>query len=99
VFAVLVWALAVAGSFEWNASLSAAARLLTYGTVCAAVLKLRKENPQADAFRLPVGKAIAVLGILVSFFPATAMGLGELAVIILTTAIACVHWLVVRKVN
>jgi amino acid transporter len=99
VFAVLVWALAVAGSFEWNASLSAAARLLTYGTVCAAVLKLRKENPQADAFRLPVGKAIAVLGILVSFFPATAMGLGELAVIVLTTAIACVHWLVLRKVN
>jgi hypothetical protein len=40
-----------------------------------------------------------VLGILVSFFPATAMGLGELAVIVLTTAIACVHWLVLRKVN
>ena len=36
VFAALVWALAVAGSFQWNVTLSAVARLFTYGATCAA---------------------------------------------------------------
>ncbi|MBM4159533.1 MAG: amino acid permease [Ignavibacteria bacterium] len=98
-FALLVWALAVIGSFEWNASISAAARLLTYGTVCAAVLKLRKDKPDADAFRLPVGRSIAVLGIFVSLFPVSTMGMTELIVILLTTAIALSHWFVVRKIR
>ncbi|MEK6754869.1 MAG: amino acid permease [Bacteroidota bacterium] len=99
VFALLVWGLAVAGSFQWNASISAAARLLTYGAVCAAVLKLRREKPDADAFRLPMGSGVAVLGILVSLFPVSAMGITELIVIVLTTAIAFSHWLFVRKAN
>lgn len=98
-FALFVWALAVIGSFEWNASISAAARLLTYGTVCAAVLKLRKEKPDADAFRLPLGRIVAILGIFVSLFPVSAMGMTELIVILLTTAIALSHWLVVRKIH
>jgi len=97
VFALLVWALALAGSFQWNAAISAAARLLTYGAVCAAVLKLRKDKPDADAFRLPLGKGIAVLGIFVSLFPVSAMGITEFVVIALTTVIAFSHWLVVRK--
>jgi amino acid transporter len=31
IFAVILWSVAVAGSFKWNASLSAVARLFTYG--------------------------------------------------------------------
>lgn len=44
-FTVLLWALAVSGTFTWNASISAVARLLVYGATSLAVLKLRRGGP------------------------------------------------------
>ena len=47
-------ALALYGSFEWNATLSAIVRLVTYGLTCAALLVLRARRPdEAPGFRLP----------------------------------------------
>ncbi len=62
-YAGLVCALAVYGSFLWNAILSAAARLVTYGLVCAAVVVLRRRDPGADRFRLPGGVFLPGLGL------------------------------------
>ncbi|MGH8132072.1 MAG: APC family permease, partial [Steroidobacteraceae bacterium] len=64
-FALLVWAFALLGSFTWNVTLSAVARLFYYGAVCAAVPVLRRKQPQAAAWRLPGGPILPVLGLAV----------------------------------
>ena len=61
-FALLSWLLALLGSFTWNATLSAVARLLYYGLVCAALPLFRRKQPEAAMFRLPGGTLFAILG-------------------------------------
>ncbi len=96
-FALLVWALAVVGTFRWNVVLSAVARLLTYASTCAALLVLRKKRPNEDAFVLPGGKWAGVLGIAFSLLLATRMGWSELVILGLTFAVASANWLWARR--
>jgi len=64
-YAVLAFGFAAWGSFEWNATLSAIVRLLTYGLTCAALLVLRARRPdEAPGFRLPAAGLIAPLALL-----------------------------------
>jgi basic amino acid/polyamine antiporter, APA family len=66
-YAVLALALALFGSFTWNATLSAIVRLLTYGLTCVALLvfrhreRLRQGTPPAG-FVLPAAGLVAPLG-------------------------------------
>jgi amino acid transporter len=62
-FAVLVIAFSVAGSFRWNAVLSVLARIFVYGAIAAALPALRRKQPHADAFRLPAGNLFAALSL------------------------------------
>ncbi len=89
--------LAVGGSFRWNVTLSAVARLFTYAAVCAALPVLRKKQPGALGFRLPTGRVFAWLGIAFSAILLTRMGRGELAIVAVTVAIAFVNWLWARR--
>jgi amino acid transporter len=60
VFAVLTTAIAVHGTFEATATLSAIVRLVTYGLTCAALPALRRRRPDdAPGFRVP-GAVIVV---------------------------------------
>jgi amino acid transporter len=77
--------------------LSSVARLFVYGSVAAALPVLRKKQPQADAFRLPFGIAIAGLGLVFAGLLLIRMHLGEFAVISITAALAFVNWLWARK--
>jgi amino acid transporter len=97
VFAVLMWALAVAGTFQWNVILSVVARLFAYGLVCAALPVLRWKRPAAGAFRLRAGRALAVLGVAFSAALLTRMHRGELLAVALTVAVAFVNWLWARR--
>jgi len=66
-FAVLLYAFSLAGSFQWNLVISAITRLLYYGSVCAALPVLRrKANAPPARFHLPMGNLIAVLAVGVS---------------------------------
>jgi amino acid transporter len=94
---VLVLALAVAASFRWNAALSAVARLFTYGAVCGSLLVLRRRHPQADAFRLAGGRLFALLGIAFCCVVVSRMGKGEMVILLVTTTLASVNWLSVRR--
>jgi amino acid transporter len=58
-FACTVWVLALSGSFVWNASLSAVARLLVYGSTSLAVLRLRRRRQ--STFRAPGWVHVAAL--------------------------------------
>lgn len=95
-FSGLVWALAIAGSFQWNATLSAVARLLTYAVVCGTMIKLRATKPETDAFRLPGGLLLAIAGILFSLSLFIGIGYGELVALIATIVVATANWVVRR---
>jgi APA family basic amino acid/polyamine antiporter len=68
IFATCLWLFSLIGSFQWNVSISAMARLIYYASVCAAlpVLRRKKEVPEAR-FRLPLGNVFALLAVAVSF--------------------------------
>ncbi|PYV06696.1 MAG: APC family permease [Acidobacteria bacterium] len=97
IYSLLVWALAASGSFHWNVTLSAAARLFTYAATCAALVRLRRQKPAEAVFRLPAGDLLALLGIAFSFTLVSRMGRGDLAIIAVTIVIALVNWLWARS--
>jgi APA family basic amino acid/polyamine antiporter len=96
-FGVLVWGLAVAGSFKWNVTLSAVARLFTYGATCAALLVFRKKPPEEEALHLPVGPLFASLGILFCLALITRMGMGEFWIMLATAVVAFLNWAWVKS--
>jgi basic amino acid/polyamine antiporter, APA family len=96
-FAVLCWVLALAGSFTWNVTLSAVARLFYYGAVCAAVPVLRRKQPDAAWLRLPAGPLFAVVGVLICIVLLTGVDFSKTIILFVTIIIAFLNWLAVRR--
>ena len=97
IHAVLVAALAIHGSFIWNAILSAAARLVTYAVVCAAVVVLRRRHPDADRFRLPGGWLFPLLGISFCVVIATQMEPAHAWIGLVIALAATLNWAGARR--
>jgi basic amino acid/polyamine antiporter, APA family len=97
VFALLVWLLALAGSFTWNVTLSAGSRLFYYGVVCAALPVLRRKPARPALFRLPGGTAIAVLGVVICAGLLTRIDYSKSLIVLAAVAVAALNWLLVRK--
>ena len=96
-YAVLVFALAALGNFQWNAVLSAASRLAIYGAMAVAMLALRRRGKEKAQFLLPVPYLFAGLALLFSVVLITQMGRGEFCVVGTTCAIALLNWVFVRR--
>jgi basic amino acid/polyamine antiporter, APA family len=96
-FAVLCWVLALAGSFTWNVTLSAVARLVYYGAVCAAVPALRRKQPEAAWLRLPAGWVFAGAGVLICAALLSGVDFSGSVILLVTILIAGLNWLAVRK--
>jgi basic amino acid/polyamine antiporter, APA family len=96
VFALVCWALALFGSFTWNVTLSAVARLFYYGAVCAAVPVLRRKQPDAAWFRLPAGTIFAMVGILICLALLTGVDFSKTLILLATIVIALINWALVR---
>jgi hypothetical protein len=98
-----VWALAAAGSFIQNLTLSAVSRLLTYGAVSVALVVLRRKEREPGGavepawFRVPAAHAIAALGLIFSVVLAMRMRQRELAVLAGTLLAGLLHWLWMRS--
>jgi amino acid transporter len=59
-YAAIALALALYGSFTWNATLSAIVRLLTYGLTCVALLMFRRRPGLPEpGFRVPAAPLVA----------------------------------------
>jgi len=97
VFAGLTWLLALLGSFSWNVTLSAVARLFYYGVVCAALPALRRKQPGAAWFRLPGGPIWATLGVLICLVLITQVDLSGFLILVATILAALTNWLIVRR--
>jgi len=91
-FAVLLVIFSVAGSYQWNAILSAVSRLFVYASIAASLAVLRRKQPHADAFRLPGGMFFVVLALLFTAVLVTKIRRGGLMVLILTFALALLNW-------
>ncbi|HST13157.1 MAG TPA: amino acid permease [Terriglobales bacterium] len=96
VFSVLLWALALIGTFRWNATLSALSRLFAYGITCAALPILRKKFPGQESFHLSSGVGFTALGILFCLVLLSRMGRAELIALAITAALSLLNWLAVR---
>jgi APA family basic amino acid/polyamine antiporter len=96
-FAAIMFFLALLGTFQGNAVLSVVARLFTYGVVCAAVMTLRRKQPQANAFRLPAAPLISGLGLLFVLTMVTQMGLKEVIAIAGAMVVALLNWIWARR--
>ena len=96
-FACLCWVLALAGSFTWNVTLSAVARLVYYGAVCAAVPALRRKQPEAAWLRLPAGPVFAGAGVLICVVLLTGVDFSKSVILLVTIVLAFLNWLAVRK--
>jgi amino acid transporter len=97
VYTGMLLAFALAGSFQWNITLSAIARLFTYSSVAIAMLVLRKRDPGAVAFRLPGGTVFAVLAIGFCLVLLARTPLNSLPVVVGTSVCAFANWAMVRK--
>jgi amino acid transporter len=97
VFAVLTWLLAVFGSFAWNVTLSAVARLFYYGVACAALLRLRRARPGQALFRLPAGPFFATAGMAICLVLFAAVERTNLSIVGLTVILALANWWWVRR--
>jgi amino acid transporter len=95
-FAALVWVLSLAGTFRWNASLSAAAHLFVYAVSCAALPVLRRKCSLQAGFQLPGGVALPILGLVFAISLASFMGMAELIALAITSVVAFLNWLAVR---
>jgi amino acid transporter len=97
-YAVVIWILAIIGSFAWNVTLSVIARLFYYAVICAALIALRhNEHAEAATFRLPAGPAFAVLGIGVCIVLGTQVDLSQSKILAATVVAAMANWFWVRQ--
>jgi amino acid transporter len=97
VFGLLVWALAMLGTFNWNAKLASISRLIIYALTCGALPTLRWKNPGLAKFRLPFGPLFAVIGIGFCVVVLSRVGRVEVLVLGVTLMIALLNWIAVRK--
>ncbi len=94
--ALAAWAFALFGSFAWNVTLSAVARLVYYGAVCAAVPVLRRRQPEAAAFRIPGGWLLPTLGVMICLVLLTRVDFSKSLILLATIGAATLNWLLAR---
>jgi basic amino acid/polyamine antiporter, APA family len=94
--AIAVWAFALLGSFAWNVTLSAVARLFYYGAVCASVPVLRRRQPHAALFRLPGGPVLPAIGVAICLALLTRVDFSKSLILLAVFATGAINWLLVR---
>jgi basic amino acid/polyamine antiporter, APA family len=97
VFALLVWLLALFGTFAGNATLSAGSRLFYYGVVCAALPALRRKSSSPALLHVPGGTIFAVLGVLLCAALLTQIEYNKTIILLVAVGVAVGNWLAVRK--
>ena len=97
VFALLLWGFSQFASFSWNVTLSAVARVLFYGGICAAVPVLRRRQPGAAVYRLPGGLLLPLVGTAICALLLTRADFSKSLILLATLTAAAVNWFLVRN--
>ena len=96
-FGAFVWLLALTGTFRWILALTAASLMIVYGSTCATLVPLRRQRPNARAFRLPFGRGFAMTGVVFSLALVTRVEHRQALLMSITAMIATVNWWWTRK--
>ncbi|MEJ7605306.1 MAG: APC family permease [Bryobacteraceae bacterium] len=99
VCAVLMWALAMTGTFLWVLALTAGSTMVVYSGICASLLRLRRTHANVEAMRVPGGPVLAILGVVICLVLLTQLQFREVALMTLTALVAWVNWLWARRRN
>jgi APA family basic amino acid/polyamine antiporter len=97
VFALVVWLLALFGSFAGNATLSAGSRLFYYGVVCAALPALRRKPQRPALLQVPGGTIFSVVGVLLCAALLTRIEYSKSIILVVAVGVAVANWLFVRR--
>jgi basic amino acid/polyamine antiporter, APA family len=95
VYATVVLALSVLGTFKWNVMLSSVGRLFSYLIVFAALFVLRRRDGNAP-FHVRGGEIFAVLGTVFALVLISQMGRIHVWIMLITAALALLTWLWAR---
>ncbi len=93
---VLVFALALYGSFIWNAVLSVASRIVTYTMVCAAFVVLRRRPAPEGSYHLPAGHLFAAVAFAFCVLLISRMNRDHGLIVGVVGVVAAANWLAVR---
>jgi amino acid transporter len=91
-YTAALWILAASGTFLWFAELAAASMIVVYASTCAALIRLRRQRPQAEALRLPFGSAVAVGGSFISLALLSRLQPRQALFMFVTALIAIANW-------
>lgn len=92
-YALATGALALHGSFEWNATLSPVVRLATYAATCAALVVLRRRTAEPAGFTVPAGPWVAAGGGLFCLWLLSTRSLAQGGVVLGLAAAGALLWL------
>jgi basic amino acid/polyamine antiporter, APA family len=92
-YALMAWVLAVSGGFLWAAAVSAGSTMVYYAVASMSLIRLRELRPNSDAFRIPIGSVLSVLGTAISIALLAGLKRSELLLMCVTVLIATVNWL------
>jgi len=91
-YALVVFALAITGSFIWAVELTAGALTIFYSVTCLALFRLRKLDNSQHVFRMPFGRLFAAAGIAFSGALLAQLELRQIALMSLTCILATANW-------
>jgi basic amino acid/polyamine antiporter, APA family len=91
-YAGSVWLLAATGAYLWIAALGAGALIIIYSATSAALIQLRRQQPQANALRIPMGRSLAVIAIIMWLAVLTRLHGREALLMGITAMIATANW-------
>ncbi|MEO5948247.1 MAG: APC family permease [Chitinophagaceae bacterium] len=81
----------ITNSFLYAATISAIIRIMIYGIVCIALIKLRKKNEsQTEYFKIRFGKAIAIIGLLITFWLLSSSKINEIRDVSIASAVGLI---------
>jgi len=91
-YAVLVWLLTATGTYLWAVALSGGSMIVIYGATCAALIALRRQRAQADALRIPFGRVLAVIAIMILVAVLTRLPSRQALLMGVTVLVATGNW-------
>jgi amino acid transporter len=97
IYAALVWLLTLTGSFLWVLELSAGSMAVYYAAICAALIRLRKMQPDAQALRLPYGSAVALVGVAICVALFSRLSIRQVLLMGVTALLAAGNWWWARR--
>jgi basic amino acid/polyamine antiporter, APA family len=97
VYALTAWVLAASGTFLWLVAVTAGSMMVLYAAVCASLIRLRTLRPNVDAFRIPLGRVLSIVGIALTVGLITGLKRSQLLMMCVTGAIAAANWLWAKR--